>query len=91
MSCISANSQRMHCKNRRQRRTIVWSAVVKMKVKSKLMVGGIADLINAIKVKMICVEINVLSCIVNDRGRKRQDNDITSWEKKQMQIGQTSR
>ena len=55
------------------------------------MVGGIADLINAIKVKMICVEINVLSCIVNDRGRKRQDNDITSWEKKQMQIGQTSR
>jgi hypothetical protein len=41
-----------------------------MKVKSKLMVGGIADLINAIKVKMICVEINVLCCIVNDRGRK---------------------
>ena len=53
----------------------------KMKIKSKLMAGGIADLINAIKMEKICVEINVL-CIVEDRGRKRLDNSIASWEMK---------
>lgn len=61
-----------------------------MEIKSKLMAGGIADLINAIKMEKICVEINVLS-IVKARGRKLLDNSIASWEKKYMQIGQTSR
>lgn len=45
------------------------------------MAGGTADLINAIKMEKICVEINVL-CIVKDRGRKRLDNSIASWEMK---------
>lgn len=52
-----------------------------MEIKSKLMAGGIADLINAIKMEKICVEINVLS-IVKARGRKLLDNSIASWEKK---------
>lgn len=45
------------------------------------MVGGMADLINAIKMEKICVEINVL-CIVKDWGRKRLDSSIASWEMK---------
>lgn len=44
----------------------------KMEIKSKLIAGGIGDLINAIRMRKICVEIDLLCMVKSGKKTIRQ-------------------